>query len=109
MNKDKKPLSETHPELAKEAFGWDPAKVMPGSNNKYKWKCQKNHVWTAIVSSRTRAKNGCPFCGHQKCLTGFNDMATTHPELAFQAFGWDPKNYIAPFLFGSTNKYLTIW
>jgi len=101
VNKDKKPLSETHPELAKEAYGWDPNDYSKGSNKKLEWKCNKNHVWTAIVSSRTRAKNGCPFCGHQKCLTGFNDMATTHPELAFQAFGWDPKNYIA-----GTNKKL---
>jgi hypothetical protein len=23
-------------------------------------------------------------------LQGFNDLATTHPELAKEAFGWDP-------------------
>jgi hypothetical protein len=27
VNKDKKPLSETHPELAKEAYGWDPKSI----------------------------------------------------------------------------------
>jgi hypothetical protein len=32
--KEKLPLSVTHPELAKEADGWDPATVTAGSNKK---------------------------------------------------------------------------
>ena len=31
----------------------------------------------------------------EKVLTGFNDLATTHPELAMQAEGWDPTKVIA--------------
>lgn len=46
MNKDKKPLSETHPELAKEADGRDPSKVTYGSHKKVKWKCRFGHKWT---------------------------------------------------------------
>ncbi len=53
MNKDKKPLSETHPELAKEAYGWDPNDYSQGSNKKLEWKCNKNHVWLAIIHNRT--------------------------------------------------------
>ena len=41
MNKDKKPLSETHPELAEEAFGWDPSQVLSESHEKIACKCQK--------------------------------------------------------------------
>jgi hypothetical protein len=32
--------------------------------------------------------NGCPFCAHQKLLTGFNDLETIHPKLASQ---WNAK------------------
>ena len=37
MKKFKKPLSETHPELAKEADGWDPAIVNAGTKEKRNW------------------------------------------------------------------------
>ena len=94
MNKDKKPLSETHPELAKEAFGWDPSSISAGSDKKLEWRCKRNHVWKAVVYSR-KDGNSCPYCGNQKVLKGFNDLATTHPELAKEADGWDPTEVIA--------------
>ena len=94
MNKGKKPLSETHPELAKEAHGWDPSLFTAGSNSKVNWKCSKGHVWEAIVGNRSKGQ-GCGVCDNKKVLTGFNDLATTHPELAKEAHGWDPKKVIA--------------
>ncbi len=94
MNKDKKPISETHPELAKEAFGWDPNLISAGSDKKLQWKCKLGHIWLAVVYSR-KDGNSCPYCGNQKVLTGFNDLATTHPELAKEADGWDPRKVIA--------------
>ncbi len=99
MNKDKKPLSETHPELAKEAFGWDPRTVVAGTSKKLPWKCQKGHVWNAIGSNRVAGKN-CPYCSNKKILIGENDLATTHPELAKEAHGWDPTTVVA----GSNKK-----
>jgi hypothetical protein len=99
VNKDKKPLSETHPELAKEAYGWDPNDYSQGSNKKLEWKCNKNHVWLAIIHNRTLHKSNCPFCSNQRVLEGFNDLATTHPEIAKQAHGWDPTKII-----GGTGK-----
>ena len=95
MNKDKKPLSATHPELAKEAFGWDPTTVIAGTHKKLKWKCSKGHTWEAIVVNRSRKNVGCPICANKKILVGFNDLATTHPEIAKEAFGWDPTKVIA--------------
>ena len=89
MNKDKKPLSETHPELAKEAYGWDPTTVVAGTNKKLDWKCKQGHTWIASGVKRT-AGQGCPVCSNRNVLKGFNDMATTHPELAKEAHGWDP-------------------
>jgi len=88
--KEKLPLSVTHPELAKEADGWDPSEITYGSKKKLPWKCSNTHSYLSTVQNRTIRKDGCPFCSGRKCLTGFNDLATTDPDLASQAFGWDP-------------------
>jgi len=37
VNKDNKPLSETHTEIAKEAFGWEPKTVLAESHEKIAW------------------------------------------------------------------------
>ncbi len=78
------------PSVALEADGWDPSVVMAGSGQKLPWVCSKGHKWTAKVGSRTFQDNGCPICSNQITITGINDMATSHPELAAQAWGWDP-------------------
>jgi hypothetical protein len=90
--KDKQPLSVTHPELAKEAEGWDPTTVTAGSGKKMLWKCRSDHQYESSVSHRTNMKSGCPYCSGQKALEGFNDLATKFPELAKEADGWDPKS-----------------
>ena len=65
MKRNKKPISETHPELAKEAHGWDPTTVVGGSNKKLEWKCNKGHVWYATGSNRLQGKgSGRPQRGH---------------------------------------------
>ncbi len=83
-------LATKFPHLTIEADGWDPTKIISGSNKKFKWKCQFGHKWTANASSRTSQGTGCPVCSNHKVETGFNDLATLHPELAKEAFGWDP-------------------
>ena len=62
-----------------------PFNVSIGSNKKVWWMCEKGHEWLTSVEHRKRA--GCPYCGNKKILQGFNDLATTHPELAVQ---WHP-------------------
>lgn len=98
--KEKQPLSITHPELAKEADGWDPANITSGSNKKLSWKCAKKHTWDASVANRSKGRN-CPFCSHKKLLPGFNDLATLFPEIADEAHGWDPRT-----VFGGTGNKL---
>ena len=74
------------PDLAKE---WNyekngdlkPSDVLPGSHKKVWWKCSRNHVWESIIRDRSNGKN-CPFCSNFKVLSGFNDLATVHPEIA---------------------------
>jgi hypothetical protein len=88
--KEKLPLSVTHPELAKEADGWDPSTVTRGSNRKLLWKCPKDHQYEMPPTSRTGQNQSCPFCSGKRVLEGFNDLNTTHPEFAKEADGWDP-------------------
>ncbi len=84
-------LATLFPELAKQVAGWDPRTVTPGCNQRKKWCCEKGHIWNAAVVNRTPpSSEGCPVCAGRKVLAGFNDLATTFPEVAKQAFGWDP-------------------
>lgn len=94
--KGKQPLSVTHPELAKEADGWDPSQITNGTSKKLNWKCAEGHEWITSPNSRTNSKSkssGCPFCSGTAVLAGFNDLSTTHPEIASEALGWDPTKY----------------
>lgn len=80
----KPPLSETHPHLSaqwssKNVLGAD--EVTAGSGKKVWWVCKEGHEWEAAVYNRSLGKS-CPYCAGQKVLPGFNDLATTHPELA---------------------------
>jgi hypothetical protein len=84
----------THPELAAE---WHPTKngdrkpqdVKAGTQTKIWWKCSDSscvvpggHEWETPGSNRSHGGSGCPVCAGKAVAPGFNDMATTHPELA---------------------------
>ena len=92
-------LQSQFPEIAKEADGWDPTSVRFGSRQKLSWRCEKGHLYAAVVSSRTQG-SGCPICSGLKVLTGFNDLRTKFPEIAAEADGWDPAS-VSP---GSNQK-----
>ncbi len=84
-------LLTLNPGLAKE---WDyeknyplrPEDVMPNSNKKYWWICPKGHSYSSALNSRNGLGTGCAYCRNKKVLPGFNDLATTHPELVAE---WD--------------------
>ena len=84
-------LATTNPGLVKE---WHPIKngdlkpidVVAGSNKKVWWCCSEGHEWKVGISHRNRGHN-CPVCSNKKVLKGFNDLATTHPELVKE---WHP-------------------
>ena len=46
-------LETMFPEIAKEADGWDPSSLLPGSNKKMPWECNLGHSWKADPYSRT--------------------------------------------------------
>jgi hypothetical protein len=94
-------LKHFYPEIAAEAAGWDPSTVSTGSNKSLAWVCQEGHHWKTTVSARTNRGNGCPTCGRHKVLSGFNDLQTTHPQIAKEAYGWDPTSVLS----GSSKEY----
>lgn len=83
-------LETNYPELSKE---WNflknekltPLDVLPRSNKKVWWKCDRGHEWEAAVSSRTGMGTNCPYCNNKKVCTD-NCLATTNPTLTKQ---WD--------------------
>ena len=93
--KEKLPLSVTHPELAKEAYGWDPNQFSYGSDRRVEWVCSFRHVWTTSISHRAINKSNCPICWGRTVLVGFNDLQSKNPELAKEAYGWDPTSVTA--------------
>ena len=95
MALNKEPLSATHPELAREAFGWDPNQVVAGSHKKLEWLCPVGHTFIAAVQDRTRRGDKCSICAGKQVLVGFNDLKFLFPEVANQAYGWDPEEFTA--------------
>ena len=83
-------VAEAKPEIAGEAYGWDPATISYASHEKLPWKCQaKGHVWEANVGNRCRLGRGCPYCSGRLLIPGETDLATTHPHLLPEVDGWD--------------------
>ena len=102
-------LATTHPKLIEE---WHPTRniITPqeitfGSEKKIWWQCKEGHEWEAVVYSRKN--NGCPYCSGNKVLVGYNDLATTHPELIKE---WHPtKNNGISFLDISLGSNKKVW
>lgn len=88
-------LASTHPILASEANGWDPATYLSGSGKIKSWKCSEGHIWNAEIKSRAHNGNGCPYCSGNFVTPGKNDLRTTHPELLKFIVDWNPSNYSA--------------
>lgn len=63
-----------------------PEDISYGSHRRVNWVCEKGHRWQAIVKARVEG-SGCPVCSGRKVLQGFNDLQTTHPQLASE---WHP-------------------
>src|SRR5207245_6800439 len=92
MAEGRRPLLETHSELAAQ---WHPQKngplmpdqVVAGSHQSVWWKCLKgpDHEWQATIHNRVQS-GGCPFCrGLRVSIT--NSLATRSPSLAAE---WHP-------------------
>lgn len=84
-----------------------PENVASGSNKKVNWIGQDcGHKWKAIIQSRTKGSNKCPYCANRKVLEGFNDLASSdvleHQNIVAE---WHEDNDIKPTeVLISTNK-----
>ena len=103
-------LETKYPQLAKE---WHPTKngnikpdsVLCGSAKKVWWLGKCGHEYEQGIVNRVNGGN-CPFCSHQKILAGFNDLATTNPEILKE---WDyNKNDVLPTQIG-VGTHKKIW
>ena len=81
-----------------------PEKISFASARKVWWLGKCGLEWQMSVDNRNHGM-GCPICANKQVLAGFNDLQTTHPELAAE---WDyTKNTtIQPtqITYGSTKK-----
>lgn len=65
--------------------------MIANSNKRVWWKCKEGHEWSGLIANRARkgkADPGCPYCSGRKVLAGYNDLATTHPDIAAM---WHPR------------------
>ena len=71
----------------------EPSEVFPHSNKKYWFICTKGHSYDMVMHHKIKGAN-CPICSNQRLLSGYNDLKTTHPDIAME---WDyDKNEINP-------------
>ena len=74
-------LKTVNPTLAKEwnyekNSGLMPMDVLPNSNKKVWWKCNKGHEWQATVTNRNKG-NECPVCNSER-KTSFPEYALVY-------------------------------
>lgn len=81
-------MRATRPDLAAEFHPWKngkrtPDNVVAGTSHKLWWRCLPHgHDWPVSGDNRVRQGTGCPYCSNKKVWVGFNDMATTRPDMA---------------------------
>jgi hypothetical protein len=58
--------------------------VRAGSKKLCVWRCQFGHTWKSTPSNRAHFDSGCPVCKNRDLHVGFNDMKSSHPNLALE-------------------------
>jgi len=91
--RNSKSVRTTHPLLVQE---WHKSKnsltpddIAAGGKHIIWWSGTCSHEWEASIRDRAIKEFGCPFCSNQRLLPGYNDFATTHPQVAQE---WHPVN-----------------
>lgn len=95
------------------ALEWHPSKngmlkpndVLCGSGKKVWWLGKCGHEYEQKIVNRVKGAS-CPYCSHQKLLVGYNDLASTNPEILDE---WDyEKNTVLPTQIG-VGTHQKIW
>ncbi len=77
----------TRPDLAAQLHptkngAHTPDTLVAGTSRPLWWLCELGHDWKVSGDNRVRQGTGCPYCSNKKVWPGFNDMATTRPDIA---------------------------
>lgn len=85
-------LASKRPDIAAE---WDatkndkrPDEVAVTSRYVAHWVCAEGHEWAAPVARRS--VSGCGVCANKATMVGFNDLASTNPDIAAE---WDDERW----------------
>jgi G:T-mismatch repair DNA endonuclease (very short patch repair protein) len=74
-------INEWHPTRNTVPF----TSITAGSHDVAWWVDEHGHEWSTQIRSRSGENpTSCPYCSGKKLLSGFNDLASTHPLLAAQ-------------------------
>ena len=85
-------ISTKFPDIAAEwnyglNEGLTPEMFAYAANKKAWWTCKAcGNDYDMVINNRTIGKMNCPYCAGKRIKVGFNDLATTHPQLAEE---WD--------------------
>ena len=85
-------LAVTHPDIAAQWSDRNPVspfECTAGSNFRAWWVCDLGHEYDSVINNKSQGR-GCPYCSNKKVLIGFNDLMTTHPDIAEELI--DEKN-----------------
>lgn len=103
-------LATLQPVLAKEwgsSNQTKPDQVLAGGKTRYFWVCQNTnaHEYAMTVLERLRGRD-CPYCSGKAILVGYNDVASTHPELVTE---WSQQNTLKPTEVSAGSKKVIEW
>ena len=110
VRKSGRSLVDTHPHLASTWLpelneGREPADYTRGSKLDVVWWCENGqHPFPMRIEARTRGCT-CGYCAGRRLLQGFNDFATTHPELAPDWHHYRNRKYATEVMAGSNDKH----
>ena len=104
-------LAANYPELATE---WSernapkrPEDVFPKSRENVWWRCRVcGCEWRAVIDSRVKGLS-CPVCSDRAVLSGYNDLATTDPEL-LNEWDYERNGDLSPDRI-SRNSFRVVW
>lgn len=99
-----------HPEIAAKWHptnnrGVKPEDVTTACHDQFWWLDTCGHSYRASMAQMLYGNKKCPMCEGKELVIGFNDLATTNPELA-KEWNWDKNGSLRPdqVPFGYTKK-----
>lgn len=85
-------ISTTHPDIVRAMWSRNneisPEDYTRGSKTPALWVCEDGHEWVSTIKSVVSKGSSCPVCSGHRVLPGFNDLASTQPELVAELWNY---------------------